>query len=97
MQLMKLLQLRDMEPVDATVLLSVAFAIYHRLPESLTIEIARHTLDDPDDPDIHIPFAELELYTSPEKKIRKRFIAREKTIHRTMRDQRPRYVLLGCT
>lgn len=48
MYLMRILQLREIPPLDSKLLLSMAFAILHRIPNELMLKIARHTLDDPD-------------------------------------------------
>ncbi|RMX66555.1 hypothetical protein DD238_002302 [Peronospora effusa] len=55
MDLMKVLSLRCVPPLQSDLLVSVALQLLHRLPEDLLYEIARHPFENPDAPS-SLPF-----------------------------------------
>ncbi|CAH0479065.1 unnamed protein product [Peronospora belbahrii] len=55
MDLMKVLSLRCVPPLQSDLLISVALQLLHRLPEDLLYEIARHPFENPDAP-TSLPF-----------------------------------------
>ncbi|CAI5723467.1 unnamed protein product [Hyaloperonospora brassicae] len=55
MDLMKVLSLRCVPPLQSDLLISIALQLFHRLPEDLLYEIARHPFANPDAP-TSLPF-----------------------------------------
>ena len=55
MDLMKVLRLRCVPPLQSDLLISIALQLFHRLPEDLLYEIARHPFANPDAP-TSLPF-----------------------------------------